>query len=109
MNLYEEIEKIKEQGFSEADAQSKLGQDIVLKAISDSGMARNATIKGGVVMRSISGDSRRATQDLSVIHSYRIFSLNHYPNSISAACSNSLLSCVSSYPLSLSSIPFTTS
>ena len=37
MNLYEEIEKIKEQGFSEADAQSKLGQDIVLKAISDSG------------------------------------------------------------------------
>ena len=42
MNLYEEIEKIKEQGFSEADAQSKLGQDIVLKAISDSGMARNA-------------------------------------------------------------------
>ena len=66
MNLYEEIEKIKEQGFSEADAQSKLGQDIVLKAISDSGMARNATIKGGVVMRSISGDSRRATQDLDL-------------------------------------------
>ena len=66
MNLYEEIEKIKEQGYSEADAQSKLGQDIVLKAISDSGMARNATIKGGVVMRSISGDSRRATQDLDL-------------------------------------------
>lgn len=66
MNLYEEIEKIKEQGFSEADAQSKLRQDIVLKAISDSGMARNATIKGGVVMRSISGDSRRATQDLDL-------------------------------------------
>ena len=66
MNLYEEIEKIKEQGFSEADAQSKLGQDIVLKAISDSSMARNATIKGGVVMRSISGDSRRATQDLDL-------------------------------------------
>ena len=66
MNLYEEIEKIKEQGYSEADAQSKLGQDIVLKAISDSGLARNATIKGGVVMRSISGDSRRATQDLDL-------------------------------------------
>ncbi|MBR5179911.1 MAG: nucleotidyl transferase AbiEii/AbiGii toxin family protein [Lachnospiraceae bacterium] len=66
MNLYEEIEKIKKQGYSEADAQSKLGQDIVLKAISDSGMAQNATIKGGVVMRSISGDSRRATQDLDL-------------------------------------------
>ncbi|OLR56094.1 hypothetical protein BHK98_08470 [Hornefia porci] len=66
MNLYEEIEKIKEQGYTESDAQSKLGQDIALKAISDSGMARNATIKGGVVMRSISGNSRRATQDLDL-------------------------------------------
>ena len=54
MNLYEEIEKIKSSGYSEQNAQSKLGQDIVLKAIADSGMARNATIKGGVVMRSIS-------------------------------------------------------
>ncbi len=40
MNLYEEIEKIKAQGYNEANAQSKLGQDIVLKANYDSGMAR---------------------------------------------------------------------
>lgn len=53
MNLYEEIEKIKQQGYSEANAQSKLGQEIVLKAIFENGMAQNATIKGGVVMRSI--------------------------------------------------------
>lgn len=66
MNLYEEIEKIKSSGYSEQNAQSKLGQDIVLKAIADSGMARNATIKGGVVMRSISGNARRATQDLDL-------------------------------------------
>ncbi len=66
MNLYEEIEKIKETGYSEQDAQSKLGQDIILKAIADSGMAQNATIKGGVVMRSISGNTRRATQDLDL-------------------------------------------
>ena len=66
MNLYEEIEKIKEHGYNEANAQSKLGQDIVLKAIYDSGMACNATIKGGVVMRSISGEVRRATQDLDL-------------------------------------------
>ncbi len=66
MNLYEEIEKIKASGYSEQNAQSKLGQDIVLKAIADSGMARNATIKGGVVMRSISGNARRATQDLDL-------------------------------------------
>ena len=41
MNLYEEIEKIKASGYSEQNAQSKLGQDIVLKAIADSGMAQN--------------------------------------------------------------------
>ena len=66
MKLYEEIEKIKAQGYREDDAQSKLGQDIILKAIFDSGMAGNATIKGGVVMRSISGNARRATQDLDL-------------------------------------------
>lgn len=66
MNLYEEIEQLKASGYNEQDAQSKLGQDIVLKAIADSGMARNATIKGGVVMRSISGNTRRATQDLDL-------------------------------------------
>ena len=66
MLLYDEIERIKKQGYGDADAQAKLGQDIILKAISEGGMARNATIKGGVVMRSISGDSRRATQDLDL-------------------------------------------
>ena len=66
MLLYDEIERIKKQGYGDADAQAKLGQDIILKAISESGMARNATIKGGVVMRSISGDSRRATQNLDL-------------------------------------------
>ena len=31
MNLYEEVEKIKASGYNEQNAQSKLGQDIVLK------------------------------------------------------------------------------
>ena len=66
MTLYDEIEKIKALGYSEENARSKLGQDIVLKAIADSGMVHNATIKGGVVMRSISGNARRATQDLDL-------------------------------------------
>ncbi|MBR0138246.1 MAG: nucleotidyl transferase AbiEii/AbiGii toxin family protein [Erysipelotrichaceae bacterium] len=66
MILYEEIEKIKTEGYSEANAQSKLGQEIILKAISDSGLAGNVTIKGGVVIRSISGNSRRSTQDLDL-------------------------------------------
>ena len=66
MILFDEIERIKRQGYSEENAQAKLGQDIILKAISDSGMARNTTIKGGVVMRSISGEKRRATQDFDL-------------------------------------------
>ncbi len=66
MNLREETERIILEGYNEANAQSKLCQDIVLKAISDSGMAKNATIKGGVVMRSISGNARRATQDIDI-------------------------------------------
>ncbi|SCX96088.1 hypothetical protein [Butyrivibrio sp. INlla14] len=45
MNLRDEVEKIKTEGYSEANAESKLCQDIVLKAIAESGMARNATIK----------------------------------------------------------------
>ncbi len=66
MNLRDEVEKIKTEGYSEANAESKLCQDIVLKAIAESGMARNATIKGGVVMRSLSKNARRATQDIDL-------------------------------------------
>ena len=66
MNLRDEVEKIKTDGYSEANAESKLCQDIVLKAIAESGMAKNATIKGGVVMRSISKNARRATQDIDL-------------------------------------------
>ena len=66
MNLRNEVEKIKSEGYNEANAEAKLCQDIVLKAIAESGMGRNATIKGGVVMRSISKNARRATQDLDL-------------------------------------------
>ena len=45
-------------------AEARVCQDIVLKAISESTMNRNVTIKGGVVMRSITGDVRRATRDI---------------------------------------------
>lgn len=66
MNLRDEVEKIQGEGYSEANAEAKLCQDIVLKAIAESGMGRNTTIKGGVVMRSISKNARSATQDLDL-------------------------------------------
>ena len=64
--LPEYKEEIMAQGYSSADAEARLCQDIVLKALSNSSLSRNATIKGGVVMRSLSGDARRATQDMDI-------------------------------------------
>ena len=55
-----------EQGYSEQNANARVCQDIVLKAISLSSLSRNITVKGGVVMRSVTGNVRRATQDLDL-------------------------------------------
>lgn len=66
INIVELAEKVKQEGYSEENAESKLCQDIVLYLISKSRFNRNITIKGGVVMRSISNDARRATLDLDV-------------------------------------------
>lgn len=53
-------------GYTDEYAEAKVCQDVVLKAISESSLSRNATIKGGVVMRSISHNVRRATQDMDI-------------------------------------------
>lgn len=66
MILQEEIEKLRELGYNEANAQARLCQDIVLNAISRSALHENVTIKGGVVMRNLSRNTRRATQDIDL-------------------------------------------
>ncbi len=66
MNLLEEIEKVKTEGYSEANAQARVCQDIILYGISKGSLSRNVTIKGGVVMRNISKNARRATQDIDL-------------------------------------------
>lgn len=53
-----------DEGYSELLAEARVCQDIVLKAISESTMNRSITIKGGIVMRSITGNVRRATRDI---------------------------------------------
>jgi len=63
-NLEELARKVKNEGYSEVNAEARVCQDIVLKAIAQSSLNRNVTIKGGVVMRSITGNYRRATQDI---------------------------------------------
>lgn len=62
-DLKEEIVSL---GYNLDDANAKICQDIILKALSNSTLNKNVTIKGGVVMRSISSNIRRATQDLDI-------------------------------------------
>ena len=66
MNIQEMIEEIEKLGYSPQDARARVCQDIVLKAIASSNLSRNVTIKGGVVMRSITRNIRRATQDMDI-------------------------------------------
>lgn len=66
INLNQLIRKEINNGYGEADARAKVCQDIILKAISNSSLSNNITIKGGVVMRSKTNNIRRATQDLDI-------------------------------------------
>ena len=66
INLERMAEKYRDAGYSERNADARVCQDIVLKAIEQSDFGRNVTIKGGVVMRSITGNVRRATEDLDL-------------------------------------------
>ena len=66
MNLSDMVNKMKELGYEPDDARARICQDIVLKALSKSTLSRNVTIKGGVVMRSMTNNIRRATQDMDI-------------------------------------------
>ena len=53
-------------GYDDELATAKLCQDIILKAIATSSLSKNITIKGGVVMRELTNNIRRATKDLDL-------------------------------------------
>lgn len=54
------------EGYTEVNVEEKLAQDIVLKAIAQSGLKANMTVKGGVVMATLTHDIRRTTMDLDI-------------------------------------------
>ena len=54
------------EGYTRANAIAKVCQDIILNEIAKSVYFKNVTIKGGVVMHSISNDKRRATRDIDL-------------------------------------------
>lgn len=64
VNLEKLATEYRSEGYIAMLADARVCQDIVLKAISESSLNRNVTIKGGVVMRSITGNVRRATRDI---------------------------------------------
>lgn len=66
MNLKDMMDLYYEEGLTRELASARVCQDIVLKAISEGPLNRNVTIKGGVVMRSITKNNRRATRDIDL-------------------------------------------
>lgn len=55
-----------EDGLTKELAAARVCQDIVLKAIAIGPLSRNVTVKGGVVMRSLTNNNRRATRDIDL-------------------------------------------
>lgn len=66
MDLNEIIKELQTKGYDYEYAVARVCQDIVLKGISQSDLSRNVTIKGGVVMRSMTQNIRRATLDIDI-------------------------------------------
>ncbi len=66
IKIYELVNNAKQVGYNEANAEAKVCQDIILSLISRCNFTKNITVKGGVVMRFISNNIRRATQDLDL-------------------------------------------
>ena len=66
MNIEKLVQDYLKAGYGIIDAESKVCQDIILLKIANSKFSKNITIKGGVVIHSISNDLRRATRDLDL-------------------------------------------
>ena len=62
MNLRDMMESCRKEGLTQELASARVCQDIVLKAIAQGSLRNNVTIKGGVVMHSITHNNRRATR-----------------------------------------------
>ena len=66
MDLQKMMEIYYENGLTRELSAARVCQDIVLKAIAIGPFSRNVTIKGGVVMRSLTNNNRRATRDIDL-------------------------------------------
>lgn len=66
LDLRKMIQVYQKEGLAIDLASARVSQDIILLAIASGPLNRNITIKGGVVMRSITNNNRRATRDIDL-------------------------------------------
>ena len=66
VTLNEQIAALIKSGYRRPTAQAKVAHDVALLAMDRAGFKANSTIKGGVVMSSLTGDMRRATMDMDI-------------------------------------------
>ena len=66
MPIKEQISEHLSAGYRSDAANAKVAHDIVLLAMQRCGFKENSTVKGGVVMSSLTDDVRRATMDMDV-------------------------------------------
>ena len=64
--IQEQIADCLSLGYRNDAAQAKVAHDIVLLAMHRCGFKANSTVKGGVLMSSLTGDVRRATMDMDI-------------------------------------------
>ena len=64
MSIDQLLKKYIKQGYQAPIARNLAAQEIILTKIAHSKMARFLTLKGGIVMYSLSGNQRRATRDI---------------------------------------------
>ena len=80
-SLKEQIAELRMAGYKTLAAQAKVVHDAVLLAMHRSGFKLKSSIKGGVVLSSLTGDIRRATMDMDIDfihHSISIRSIEQF-------------------------------
>lgn len=99
MNLDDLIKIYVKNGYNYPDAEAQVCQDIILSKIANSKYKEHITIKGGVVMHSISNNIRRATRDLDldfIKYSLEDDSITNFINNLNASDDKIKIECYSS-------------
>lgn len=64
--LIDLVKEYERKGYSLENAEARVCQDVILKAIANSPLKEHVTVKGGLIMSNLSKNVRRATQDIDI-------------------------------------------